>query len=38
MSKVCWITGGGSGIGAELAKILSKESILSISVEEQNQN
>ena len=24
MSKVCWITGGGSGIGAELAKILSK--------------
>ena len=25
MSKVCWITGGGSGIGAELAKILSKD-------------
>ena len=24
MSNVCWITGGGSGIGAELAKILSK--------------
>ena len=28
MSKVCWITGGGSGIGAELAKILSKNSYI----------
>jgi short-subunit dehydrogenase len=28
MSRVCWITGGGSGIGAELAKILSKNSYI----------
>ena len=25
MNKVCWITGGGSGIGAELAKKLSQK-------------
>ena len=36
MNKVCWITGGGSGIGAELAKKLSQKNILSLLVGEQS--
>ena len=31
MSKVCVITGGGSGMGLEAAKILGKERIVVIS-------